>query len=90
MRGVGGGGALRPLQEVPEAQGAASYPPTSAPSAVAGLVCGFICEFLSGFLFLFLCFVETDCYYVAMTSLELTMLALNSEIRLHLPPQCRD
>lgn len=79
-----------PLQEVPEAQGAASYLPTSAPSALAGLVLGFIWVLLSGLGFLLFCFVETDFYYVAMTSLELTVLALNSEIRLHLPPQRRD
>lgn len=51
-----------PLREVPEAQGAASYLPTSAPSALAGLVLGFICVLLSGLGFLLFCFVETDFY----------------------------
>lgn len=61
--GEDGGGVLpAPLREVPEAQGAASYLPTSAPSALAGLVLGFICVLLSGLGFLLFCFVETDFY----------------------------
>lgn len=78
-----------PLQEVPEAQGAAIHPlqlPVLWLVWFGGLlVCfsGFFC-FTS-----FVLFFEPDCYYVAKAILELTM-AFNSEIRSLLPLQCWD